>query len=238
MIPLLVPPGSCPVLARRLSHEEAAQLYKVSQLKPCSLAQGSTVHLRSVKVVTVLTSLGEHPGLPSVPELCLGAVQAEIARSPRSMGTKRLLNPLPALSCSWERSYLWAWQAFPQKTSSVSFMQTYVCAWVFSSPGYKPVCGRQGMSLCSQSPEAFLSKPCGEADPPGTTLNSCPQLRALGWCPGETTSGTPRSSIGYVCFSARKIGFICNLRKFAVEVIKTHQIYTFPVSLLQLLYNA
>lgn len=58
--------------------------------KNCSLAEDSIVHLKLVTVGMVFTSLGEHPGFPTVPKFCLKVVQAEIARSLQSMETQLL----------------------------------------------------------------------------------------------------------------------------------------------------
>lgn len=94
-----------------------------------------------------------------------------------------------------------------------------------------------GTKLVVTITPAFLSQPHGKAAPASTTLN-CPQLCSLGWCPGDISSRTSRSSLGCVCFSARKILFICNLRISDLEVVKTYQIYFFTVWILHLLYNA
>lgn len=201
--------------------------------KNCSLAEDSIVHLKLVTVVMVFTSLGEQPGFPTVPEFCLKVVQAEIARSLQSTETKLLLSPLPALSCSRDGAVISGHgKCFPKKQLSVLHADIHLRMGLFFSRIWTclPLSAHwQGTSLCSQLYQAFLSKPCWKADPPGTTVNSCPQLHALGWCPGEITSGTPRCSVGCACFSARKIWFICNLRKFDLEVIKTHQMYTFTL---------
>lgn len=231
MIPLLVPLGPCPGLAPRLSHDEGTQLYKVSQFSgetAKKLQSGRGQH-SSPEVGDSWNGLYQLRGTPRVshcpqvlPQGCTGRDCQEPAEHGNATPLWVPCQPCPV--AEMEQLSVGMASVSPKKQLSVLHADIHLRMGLFFSRTWTclPLSARwQGTSLCSQSHQAFLSRPCWKADPPGTTVNSCPQIHALGWCPGEITSGTPRCSVGCVCFSARKLWFSCNLRKFDLEVIKT-----------------